>query len=105
MGAQNITVGNTVSPGAIHNDWWGHHLRGGCRIGGLADQAKSVYSGYNQLYLSTTAGSNYFGAGEITNSTGDTISSGTHAAGPQSYRAAEGMINYLSNHRGTNFLL
>lgn len=93
MGAQNVTVGNTVNPGASHNDWWGHHLRGGCRIG--SDPTWSVYSGYNQLYLNATTGVNYFGAGEITNTTGDTIPSGTHAAGPQSYRAAEGIKKYL----------
>src|SRR5947208_16456661 len=33
MGASNVTVSNAVLPGAVHNDWWGHHLRGGCRIG------------------------------------------------------------------------
>src|SRR5947199_9316555 len=33
MGASSVTVSNAVLPGAVHNDWWGHHLRGGCRIG------------------------------------------------------------------------
>src|SRR5436853_5452469 len=34
MGAQNVTIGSPVPPGgSTHNDWWGHHLRGGCRIG------------------------------------------------------------------------
>lgn len=102
MGAQNITVGNVVNPGAAHNDWWGHHLRGGCRIG--SDPAWAVFSGYNQLYLSPTTGVNLFGAGEITNTTGNTVPSGTHVAGPQSYRAAEGMIKYLNNGRGTTYL-
>jgi gluconate 2-dehydrogenase alpha chain len=95
MGASNITVGSAVNPGGAHNDWWGHHLRGGCRIG--SDPSFAVYSGYNQLFLSASSGVNYFGAGEITNTTGDTVPSGTHVAGPQSYRAAEGIAKYLNN--------
>ena len=102
MGAQNITVGSQVNPGAANNDWWGHHLRGGCRIG--SDPLWSAYSGYNQLWLDATHGVNYFGAGEITNTTGDTVPSGTHQAGPQSYRAAEGIVKYLQSTRG-NFLV
>jgi gluconate 2-dehydrogenase alpha chain len=102
MGAQNITVGTQVNPGAANNDWWGHHLRGGCRIG--SDPAWSAYTGYNQLWLNGTQGVNYFGAGEITNTTGDTVPSGTHQAGPQSYRAAEGIVKYLQSARG-NFLV
>jgi len=102
MGAQNITIGNQVNPGAANNDWWGHHLRGGCRIG--SDPAWSVYSGYNQLWLDPTHGVNYFAAGEITNTTGDTVPSGTHVAGAQSYRAAEGIVKYLQSSRG-NFLV
>src|SRR5207248_2144866 len=46
MGAQNVTIGSTVAPGAAHNDWWGHHLRGGCRIG--ANQSTSVWNKWNQ---------------------------------------------------------
>jgi gluconate 2-dehydrogenase alpha chain len=104
MGAQNITVGSNVNPGASRNDWWGHHLRGGCRIG--SDPAFAVYSGYNQLFLNISSGVNYFGAGEITNTTGDTVPSGTHVAGPQSYRAAEGMKKYLQSvgTAGVNYL-
>jgi gluconate 2-dehydrogenase alpha chain len=73
-----------------HNDWWGHHLRGGCRIG--KNQATSVWNSWNQCWLVP----NIFGAGEITNTCGDNIPSGTHAAGPQSYRAADGMKTYLT---------
>ena len=92
MGATGIIVKN-VAPGAARNDWWGHHLRGGCRVG--FDPTVSAYTGYNQLWLDLTHGVNYFGAGEITNTTGDTVPSGTHVAGPQSYRAAEGIKKYL----------
>jgi len=95
MGASNITVGNAVNPGGAHNDWWGHHLRGGCRIS--SDPSFAVYSGYNQLFLTASTGVNYFGAGEITNTTGDTVPSGTHVAGPQSYRGAGGIAKYLNN--------
>jgi gluconate 2-dehydrogenase alpha chain len=102
MGAQNIAVGNQVNPGAVNNDWWGHHLRGGCRIG--SDPSWSALTGYNQLWLNGTQGVNYFAAGEITNTTGDTVPSGTHIAGPQSYRAAEGIVKYLQSSRG-NFLV
>jgi len=104
MGAQNITVGSNVNPGAAHNDWWGHHLRGGLRVG--SDPTWAALSGYNQLFLNTTQGVNIFAAGEITNTTGDTVPSGTHVAGPQSYRAAEGMKKYLQNvgTAGVNYL-
>jgi len=101
MGANPI-VSNTVAPYSAHNDWWGHHLRGGLRVGtdpnaGTA-AAWAALSGYNQLYYnSNTSGVNYFAAGEITNTTGNNATAGTHAAGPQSYRAAEGIKKYLAN--------
>jgi gluconate 2-dehydrogenase alpha chain len=94
MGASNVKVGTT--PPQVNNDWWGHHLRGGCRIG--TDPASSVWNSWNQHWLPGTPsniGTNYFGAGEITNTSGDTVPSGTHVAGPQSYRAAEGIRKYL----------
>ncbi|TMI58765.1 hypothetical protein E6H14_04590, partial [Candidatus Bathyarchaeota archaeon] len=94
MGASNVTVSNTVLPGAVHNDWWGHHLRGGCRIG--TDPTWSVWNKWNQCWSPTLKTPfNIFGAGEITNTSGDTVPSGTHVAGPQSYRAAEGIKQYL----------
>src|SRR2546425_1303983 len=94
MGASNVTVSSTVSPGAAHNDWWGHHLRGGCRIGTVP--ASSVWDKWNQCWSPTVKTPfNIFGAGEITNTSGDTVPSGTHVAGPQSYRAAEGIKQYL----------
>ena len=95
MGASNVKVGAT--PAQVHNDWWGHHLRGGCRIG--KDPTSSVFNSWNQHWLSgapgPNIGSNYFAAGEITNTAGDTVPSGTHVAGPQSWRAAEGIRQYL----------
>jgi len=94
MGAQNVTIGSTVAPGAVHNDWWGHHLRGGCRIG--ANQSTSVWNKWNQCWSPVSKPVfNIFGAGEITNTSGDNVPSGTHVAGPQSYRAAEGIKQYL----------
>jgi hypothetical protein len=111
MGATNVTVGSAVAPYSAHNDWWGHHLRGGLRIGtdpnaGTAT-AWAALTGYNQLYYnSNTTGVNYFAAGEITNTTGNNATAGTHAAGPQSYRAAEGIKKYLANvaASGVNYL-
>jgi gluconate 2-dehydrogenase alpha chain len=93
MGASNVKVGAT--PAQVHNDWWGHHLRGGCRIG--KDPASSVFNSWNQHWLAgaPNIGTNYFAAGEITNTAGDTVPSGTHVAGPQSWRAAEGIRQYL----------
>jgi gluconate 2-dehydrogenase alpha chain len=97
MGASNVTVSPTVNPGAAHNDWWGHHLRGGCRIG--KNPASSVWNSWNQGWSfaapATKPPINIFGAGEITNTSGDTVPSGTHVAGAQSYRAAEGIKKYL----------
>ncbi len=110
MGATNVTVGSTVAPYSAHNDWWGHHLRGGLRIGtdpnAGTPAAWAALSGYNQLYLTPTTGVNYFAAGEITNTTGNNATAGTHVAGPQSYRAAEGIVKYLQNMatQGINYL-
>jgi len=91
MGAQNVKKTSVVSYPAAHNDWWGHHLRGGCRIG--ANSATSVWNKWNQCWTVN----NIFGAGEITNTSGDNVPSGTHVAGPQSYVAAEGIKMYLAN--------
>ncbi len=93
MGAPTITIGATVNPppaSNIHNDWWGHHLRGGCRIG--KNSATSVWNLWNQCWAPFY---NIFGAGEITNTSGDNVPSGTHVAGAQSYVAADGIRKYL----------
>ncbi|MGI0091828.1 MAG: GMC oxidoreductase, partial [Nitrososphaerales archaeon] len=91
MGAQDVKVGATVPPGSANVDWWGHHIRGGCRIGQKSDT--SVWNKWNQCWTVP----NIFGAGEITNTCGDNVPSGTHVAGPQSYVAAEGIHKYLEN--------
>jgi gluconate 2-dehydrogenase alpha chain len=91
MGATNVTVGSAVSAGAAHNDWWGHHLRGGCRIG--INASSSVWNKWNQCWAPYF---NIFGAGEITNTSGDNVPSGTHVAGAQSYVAADGIRKYLA---------
>jgi gluconate 2-dehydrogenase alpha chain len=91
MGATNVTVGATVNAGAAHNDWWGHHLRGGCRIG--INASSSVWNKWNQCWAPYF---NIFGAGEITNTSGDNVPSGTHVAGAQSYVAADGIKKYLA---------
>jgi gluconate 2-dehydrogenase alpha chain len=91
MGAQNVALSATVPPGSVHIDWWGAHIRGGCRIG--QDPNTSVWNKWNQCWTSP----NYFGAGEITNTCGDNVPSGTHIAGPQSYVAAEGIQKYLKS--------
>src|SRR3989475_7803686 len=96
MGASNVKVGAT--PAQVHNDWWGHHLSGRCGIG--KDPTSSVFNSWNQHWLSgaPNIGTNYFAAGEITNTAGDTVPSGTHVAGPQSWRASEGIRQYLISH-------
>lgn len=91
MGAQDVTVSATVPPGSANIDWWGHHIRGGCRIG--KDPSTSVWNKWNQCWTAP----NIFGAGEITNTCGDNVPSGTHVAGPQSYVAAEGIQKYLES--------
>jgi gluconate 2-dehydrogenase alpha chain len=98
MGVQNIKIGSTVAPNTSTtptNDWWGHHLRGGCRIG--IDPTTSVFNKWNQGWAPFF---NIFGAGEITNTSGDNVPSGTHVAGPQSYVAAEGIRRYLTQGSG-----
>jgi len=99
MGATSIQVTSQVGPGAAHNDWWGHHLRGGCRIG--ITQSRSVWNKWNQCWSAKPPGTNppvnLFGAGEITNSYGDNVPSGTHVAGAQSYRAVDAIRSYLGS--------
>ena len=91
MGASNVTVSATVPPGSANTDWWGAHQRSGCRVG--INPSTSVFNKYNQAWECN----NFFAAGEITNTTGDTVPSGTHIVGPQVYVAAEGMKKYLTS--------
>jgi len=90
LGATNISTGGTVVPPyTAHTDWWGHHWRGGNRVG--SNQATSTLNGWQQCWTAP----NLFAAGEINNTTGDTVPSGTHVAGPQAQIASEGMQKYL----------
>jgi len=89
--AQNISKGGTtiVAPYSAHNDWWGHHIRGGNRLG--ANPATSTFNKWQQSWTCN----NLFAAGEVNNATGNTTPSGTHQAGGQSQVAAEGIMMYL----------
>jgi gluconate 2-dehydrogenase alpha chain len=90
MGATGISNGGTVvAPFSAHTDWWGHHWRGGNRVGVSA--STSVFNGWQQAWMAP----NLFAAGEVNNTTGDTVPSGTHIAGPQVQIASEGMQKYL----------
>ena len=92
LGATGITNGGTVVPPfSAHTDWWGHHWRGGNRVGSAA--ATSTFNGWQQAWTAP----NLFAAGEVNNTTGDTVPSGTHIAGPQVQIASEGMQKYLKS--------
>jgi len=92
LGATNITNGGTaVAPYSAHTDWWGHHWRGGNRVG------KSASSSTFNMWQQAWAAPNLFAAGEVNNTTGDTVPSGTHIAGPQVQIASEGIQKYLQS--------
>jgi gluconate 2-dehydrogenase alpha chain len=92
LGATGISTGGTVVPPfSAHTDWWGHHWRGGNRVG--SNQATSTFNGWQQCWTAP----NLFAAGEVNNTTGDTVPSGTHIAGPQVQIASEGMQKYLKS--------
>jgi gluconate 2-dehydrogenase alpha chain len=92
LGATGITTGGTVVPPfSAHTDWWGHHWRGGNRVGSSA--LSSTFNGWQQAWTAP----NLFAAGEVNNTTGDTVPSGTHIAGPQVQIASEAMQLYLKS--------
>ena len=92
LGATSITTGGTaVPPFSGHTDWWGHHWRGGNRVG--ANASTSTFNGWQQCWTAP----NLFAAGEVNNTTGDTVPSGTHIAGPQVQIASEAMQKYLAS--------
>lgn len=93
MGATNISTGGTtaVAPYSAHTDYWGHHWRGGNRLG--KSSSTSTFNGWQQCWTAP----NLFAAGEVNNTTGDTVPSGTHIAGPQVEIASEGMQMYLKS--------
>jgi len=93
LGAQSISSGGTtiVPPYTAHNDWWGHHIRGGNRVG--SSSTSSTFNKWQQAWTTP----NLFAAGECNNTTGDTVPSGTHQAGMQSEVASEGIQMYLKS--------
>ena len=93
MGCTNISDGGStvVPPFSAHTDYWGHHWRGGNRVGKSA--TTSTFNGWQQCW----AAPNLFAAGEVNNTTGDTVPSGTHVAGPQVEIASEAMQMYLNS--------
>jgi gluconate 2-dehydrogenase alpha chain len=88
MGATNITT-TKVPELSQHVDWWGHHMRGGCRTG--KDPATSVFNKWMQAWDVE----NLFASGEICFPFGDNITNGTHPAGAMAYLAADGIKKYL----------
>jgi len=91
--ATNISTGGTtvVGPYSDHNDWWGHHIRGGNRTG-----ASNTWATFN-LYLQAYTCENLFAAGEANKVTSNTSSAGTHDAGALSEVASEGIQMYLKS--------
>jgi gluconate 2-dehydrogenase alpha chain len=90
MGATNV-VTTPATTTMSHNPAWQAHMRGGARIG--SDPSTSVFNMWQQCWTCQ----NLFAAGEICNTTGDNTTAGTHAVGPMSYVAAEGIQKYLKN--------
>ncbi|MDQ1281042.1 MAG: family oxidoreductase, partial [Thermoproteota archaeon] len=89
MGCTNITTTN-VPELSQHVDWWGHHMRGGCRMG-----ANPATSAFNK-WLQSWDVQNVFAASEICDTFGDNTTAGTHVAGMLSYLAADGIKKYLA---------
>lgn len=92
MGASNITTSKGVPPGTLHLESYEPHHRGGMRIG--TDSSTSVLNKYHQVWNNPL---NVFAGGEITNTTGDNVTAGTHMAGCTAYVAAEGIQMYLKS--------
>lgn len=89
MGATNVTT--TKVPELSQNvDWWGHHMRGGSRMG--KNPATSVWN----KWLQSWDVQNLFSAGENAIPFNDNTSAGTHVAGMLSYLAADGIKKYLA---------
>ncbi len=90
MGVQNVTT-TKVAELSQNVDWWGHHMRGGARMG--KDPATSVFNKWCQSWQVE----NLFAAGEIVKTQGDNTTAGTHVAGMMTYLAADGIKKYLAN--------
>jgi len=89
--ATNISKGGTtvVPPYGTHNDWWGHHIRGGNRMG--ASSTWATFNKWTQCYTCP----NLFAAGEANKVTSNSSSAGTHDAGAVSEISSEGIQMYL----------
>lgn len=86
-----ITVGKAAANGNSQPSSYSIHVRGGGRLG-----ANPAYSSYNQWQQSWDV-QNVFAGGELHNTTGSTVTPGTHAIGPQAYVAVDGIKQYLAS--------
>jgi len=91
MGDASTIKKTTVAERSQHVDWWGHHMRGGARMG--AEASTSVFNKWMQCWNCE----NVFAAGEICDTFGDNITAGTHVAGAMAYLAADGIQKYLKS--------
>jgi gluconate 2-dehydrogenase alpha chain len=91
MGASNITLGAPAANGNNQPSSYSIHIRGGGRVG-----ADSSFSSYNLWHQSWDV-QNVFAGGELQNTTGSTVTPGTHAIGPMAYVAVDGIKKYLAS--------
>jgi gluconate 2-dehydrogenase alpha chain len=90
MGA-NVLTTPAVPPGSSHEYTFQLHRRGGLRLG--ANSATSVFNKFQQAWQAN----NFFAAGEVCSTMGNTVTAGTHSFGPECYVAAEGIEQYLQS--------
>jgi gluconate 2-dehydrogenase alpha chain len=90
MGAQT-TVTPAVPAGTSHEYTLELHRRGGLRLG--ANPSTSVFNKFQQAWQAD----NFFAAGEVCSTMGNTVTAGTHSFGPECYVAAEGIEKYLQS--------
>ena len=91
MGCANITLGAAAANGNNQPSSYSIHVRGGGRLG-----ADPSYSCYNMWHQSWDV-ANVFAAGELQNTTGSTVTPGTHAIGPMAYVSVDGIEKYLKS--------
>jgi gluconate 2-dehydrogenase alpha chain len=91
MGCTNITMGAAAVNGNSQPSSYSIHVRGGGRVG-----ASPTYSCYNAWHQSWDV-NNVFAAGELQNTTGCTVTPGTHTIGPMAYVAVDGIKQYLKS--------
>jgi gluconate 2-dehydrogenase alpha chain len=90
MGCSNITLGAAAANGNNQPASYSIHIRGGARLG--TDPATSCFNKWHQSWTVN----NLFAAGEAQNTTGSTVTPGTHVIGATSYTAADGIKMYLA---------